>query len=497
MDGTLLNSDELVLKIYRELTDIYQPKNSLSSVLKEDLLAKSYLEVVKMLYEDNADFYVSKIQELHKKYKASYLKLFPGTLTFLKHLKRKGYLLGLVTSEMRDIAVDELKMMGIYHFFDTIITFDDVSKPKPDPEGILKAITILGVQKHEVLWIGDQKSDGIAGQRADVFTSLIARNKQKRHIKSFFDFTFKSYQDIEHFLDQASKPLCLYKDDKPYTILQLTDLHLMHDEKDEKTFQLIDTMISNSHPDFIVFTGDQTMSPDARLLYEQLRNKIDAYRIPYSYVFGNHDTEDGVKHHEINRIMNQSKNLYFKKSPSALGYSNYVIELRDHQHTLLWLFIMLDSHIDQTYMIHGKPSWGYGSLSLRQQDWYENTIRYYQKLEQKIIPSLVFMHIPLAEYRDVDCSSQTMTGEKNENVSAPPMSDGFFDLMKKHKSTKAMFVGHDHLNDFSFIKDHIMLAYGRVSGFYEYAMPGFPKGARVITLFKDTFETKVTIYNKS
>ncbi|TNF08950.1 MAG: HAD family hydrolase [Bacillota bacterium] len=497
MDGTLLNSDELVLKIYKELTTKYPPKTALKTIQKDELLAKSYLEVIHMLYESEHDFYLSSVTNLHTEYKNIYLKLYPQTLSFLMRLKKEGYLLGLVTSEMKNIAYEELKLMGIDRLFDAIITFDDVKKPKPHAEGLLKIMKQLHVNPDEVLWIGDQKSDGLAGKSASIHSGLIARKKKKREIESSFDFIFSSYQDILYHIVQNAHPLTLVMDKPSLNIIQFTDLHLMNDEKDHKTFHLMDHIIHKHQPDFIALTGDQTMSPHAIMLYQSLRDRMETYSIPYSYIFGNHDTEDGVTHKQINQIMKTSKNLLFKNSPSSLGYSNYVIEVRDLNQNLRWLLFMLDSHIDQTYVIDQKATWGYGSLSYRQLDWYKNTIKYYTIKEHRIIPSMVFMHIPINEYNDSNPKSVNFIGEKNENVSSPPISDGFFDVVKSLKSTQAIFVGHDHLNDFSFVNDGIMLAYGRVSGYYEYAMPGFPKGARIITLHQETFETSIDIYSET
>lgn len=54
--------------------------------------------------------------------------------------------------------------------FDVIITGDDVIKPKPDPEGLLKALSLLKVESSEAIYIGDSDADIIAGLQANVYT---------------------------------------------------------------------------------------------------------------------------------------------------------------------------------------------------------------------------------------------------------------------------------------------------------------------------------------
>ena len=54
--------------------------------------------------------------------------------------------------------------------FDVIITGDDVAKPKPDPEGLIKAISLLDLGNSQAIFIGDSDADVYAGLQANVFT---------------------------------------------------------------------------------------------------------------------------------------------------------------------------------------------------------------------------------------------------------------------------------------------------------------------------------------
>lgn len=493
MDGTLLNSDEMVLNIYKDITQKYPPCIRLETIEKDDLLSKSYKEILLKLYERPIDDLLTEIEKLFHQYK-HHIKLFPGTKTFLSHLKKKGYLLGLLTSEMKNIAYDELKTMHIFECFDIIITSDDVDHPKPHIEGLIKILDFLKVNPKALLYIGDQTSDGLTGQKASIQTGLMARKKSKRYIDTFFDYTFQSYNDVLYHLNRFDSPLQLtVKNDKPFKILQLTDLHLMNDEKDHQTFRLIHHMIKQCSPDFIIYTGDQTMSLHSLKLYKDLSLFTDQYGIKYSYVFGNHDTEHGVTHESINQVMSSSKNLLFKSCPKKIGYSNMHVEVLDACGHLEYLIISLDSHIDQFYYINGQKEWGYSEINDHQIDWYRHLIRYYTYTYNRVIPSVLFLHIPIHEYRDVDQSHSSYQGLFLEGPSTPPVRNTFFENIKSLGSTKAIFCGHDHYNDYQFEKNGILLAYGRVSGYYEYGAPGFDKGARIIELFDDKILTYIKL----
>ena len=88
----------------------------------------------------------------------------------LQYLKDNGVKLGIFTGKARrslDISLKALQMEGM---FDVIITGDDVAKPKPDPEGLIKAISLLDLGNSQAIFIGDSDADVYAGLQANVFT---------------------------------------------------------------------------------------------------------------------------------------------------------------------------------------------------------------------------------------------------------------------------------------------------------------------------------------
>lgn len=89
---------------------------------------------------------------------------------FLSLLKEDGYLLGIVTGKAKRSLELSLEKLNMKKYFDVFISGDDVDQPKPHPEGILKAIEMLGVSKDDVAFIGDSDVDISAGKAAEVVT---------------------------------------------------------------------------------------------------------------------------------------------------------------------------------------------------------------------------------------------------------------------------------------------------------------------------------------
>ncbi len=189
MDGTLIDSDELVLFIYDQLTKTYPPIISFDTLDLGDVFAASYPDVIKELYGDFNQEHLDEIYKLNQTYKNKYLKLFQGVHELLDTLKKQDYLLGLVTSEMREIAISELESLGILEYFEHIVAFDDVSKPKPDPEGIINHLEFFNCSHEQTIYIGDQKSDGIASSNARVISVLMDWKLNKTiDYKNLFDY---------------------------------------------------------------------------------------------------------------------------------------------------------------------------------------------------------------------------------------------------------------------------------------------------------------------
>lgn len=129
-----------------------------TEIIKENLSYENKNQAIELYYTT----YLEKHSELVK-----YNKDIDELIRYLKNI---GIKLGIVTGKAKrslDISLEELQMGN---FFDIIITGDDVNKSKPDPEGLLKALSIIGVESNEAMFIGDSDADIQAGLQAKVYT---------------------------------------------------------------------------------------------------------------------------------------------------------------------------------------------------------------------------------------------------------------------------------------------------------------------------------------
>jgi pyrophosphatase PpaX len=85
-------------------------------------------------------------------------ELFPGVYEMLDLLAAE-YKLGIVTSGSKSRVVKEIGRLNITDYFATVVTGDDVAKPKPDPQGLHLALSRLSLLPDDVVYIGDACAD--------------------------------------------------------------------------------------------------------------------------------------------------------------------------------------------------------------------------------------------------------------------------------------------------------------------------------------------------
>ncbi len=94
-----------------------------------------------------------------------HFELIPGVSIFLQKLRKAGIRTAIVTSS------DNAKMESLWRaqpllrkYFDTIITANDITHSKPDPEGYLLAASRLGASPHDAVVFEDSRAGLQAGR---------------------------------------------------------------------------------------------------------------------------------------------------------------------------------------------------------------------------------------------------------------------------------------------------------------------------------------------
>jgi HAD superfamily hydrolase (TIGR01509 family) len=91
---------------------------------------------------------------------------YPGIVDTLTSLRTVGIATAVATNSDARSAGVVLGAHGLDLLLDAIVTVDQVSGPKPNPESILLAAMRLGADPHEVVFVGDSPADMVAARAA-------------------------------------------------------------------------------------------------------------------------------------------------------------------------------------------------------------------------------------------------------------------------------------------------------------------------------------------
>lgn len=171
LDGTLVDTNDLVSKSFTHIFKMFFPEHKLS---KEELISfyGPTLEASFSKYTKDKKILKQMLLEYQKfniEFHDEYIKLFDNVLKTIKHLYSQRYNLAIVSSKRKKVINMGLKAAGLAPYFNVIVGFEDVSKHKPDPESIYMALDNFS-DVTKAIYIGDNPSDIIAGRNAGIYT---------------------------------------------------------------------------------------------------------------------------------------------------------------------------------------------------------------------------------------------------------------------------------------------------------------------------------------
>ena len=169
LDGTLINTNDLIMASFKHTFDHYYPgrysDKELIGFIGEPLY-DTFAKHDEGRAEEMVAFYRKHNVENHD----NLVTEFDGVFETVKTLSEKGYKLAIVTSKMRNTVEMGLKLTKLDQFFPVVITVDEVENPKPHPEQLETAMKKLGSVSEKTLMVGDSQYDILGGQNAGVKT---------------------------------------------------------------------------------------------------------------------------------------------------------------------------------------------------------------------------------------------------------------------------------------------------------------------------------------
>ena len=147
-------------------------------------------KIKKQMVNDFVDFYGKNI--------VNESTLINGVKEFLFWCKEKKISMGVCTNKQEHLAIDLLKKIGIYDFFEYVAGHNTFEYCKPDPRHLTSVVEILGGNIKKSLMIGDSETDANAAKNAGMPVILLEDGYTEKNITEIYhNHLVKDFVGIE------------------------------------------------------------------------------------------------------------------------------------------------------------------------------------------------------------------------------------------------------------------------------------------------------------
>ena len=102
----------------------------------------------------------------YKRAKDVHFTLYPHVKMALTDLLKMGVRMGVVSDAPRLSVWLRIVGLGLHHYFEHVVTFDDTGEKKPSPKPFKKILSLMETEPGEAIMVGDWAERDIKGARA-------------------------------------------------------------------------------------------------------------------------------------------------------------------------------------------------------------------------------------------------------------------------------------------------------------------------------------------
>ena len=136
-------------------------------------------KIKKEMMKEFIDFYSQNIDRGSKP--------INGVMEFLKWAKDKNISMAVCTNKQERLAVDLLKKLRMYEYFEYVAGSDTFPFNKPDPRHLTDVVEIIQGDLKKTIMVGDSEVDGMSAENAKIPFVLVKDG-----------YTEKSTKEIKH-----------------------------------------------------------------------------------------------------------------------------------------------------------------------------------------------------------------------------------------------------------------------------------------------------------
>ena len=213
LDGTLADTAPDLLTAHNHVMKKfgYQTKNideirdyvghGAAVMIGKSIWSSARKELSKISDQKIKDDMTSEFLNFYKENIVVKSKLINGVYEFLKWAKSNNISMGVCTNKQENLAVDFLRKIKIYDFFEYVAGRNTFDYCKPDPRHLTSMIEIMNGDIKKSIMIGDSENDAEAAKSAGIPMILLEDGYTEKKIEQIHhDHLIKNYIGIEKII---------------------------------------------------------------------------------------------------------------------------------------------------------------------------------------------------------------------------------------------------------------------------------------------------------
>jgi len=129
--------------------------------------------------------------------------LINGVKDFLNWCKNENISMAVCTNKTEHLAVDLLKKIGIYDYFEYVAGYNTFDYCKPDPRHLITVLEILDGDLKKSIMIGDSETDANSAKAANIPMILLEDGyTEKKTNEIYHNHLIKDFVDIEKIISK-------------------------------------------------------------------------------------------------------------------------------------------------------------------------------------------------------------------------------------------------------------------------------------------------------
>ena len=206
LDGTVIDSINFAVAIYDKLGKKYglpeitveryrQVVNISSKVIATRLGLKEEH------YPELLELWKGGIESNH-----SSIRLFPGMDGVLNKLYNNGHTLGILTKNLRECTLQNIKRFGVDNYFHHILAYEDVELVKPHEQHFICALEKAGVKAEDAVYVEDMHESIRTAKRLGFTTVAVTWGyDSKKNLQSVEpDHTATNIEELGRIIDEIN-----------------------------------------------------------------------------------------------------------------------------------------------------------------------------------------------------------------------------------------------------------------------------------------------------